>query len=140
VIDVTPTFVVASALATRDFYVVHRARDRAVAQGARDIFIDILTTTGLVQRYVSAWAPDAVVRAVSIRLGVPCYAGDTLTLSGQVTEQDGSEQVVAVTGRCGHRRPHQRPGPQRLTLRPTTSRRRPDAGVTAAPPDPMLRS
>jgi 3-oxo-4-pregnene-20-carboxyl-CoA dehydrogenase alpha subunit len=31
-------------------------------------------------------------------------------------------------------------GPQRLTLRPATSRRRPDAGVTAAPPDPMLRS
>jgi uncharacterized protein len=101
VIDVTPTFVVASALATRDFYAVHHDRDRAVAQGARDIFINILTTTGLVQRYVSAWAPAAVVRAVSIRLGVPCYAGDTLTLSGQVTGQDGDEQVVAVTGRCG---------------------------------------
>jgi len=101
VIDVTATFVVASALATRDFYVVHHDRDRAVAQGARDIFINILTTTGLVQRYVSAWAPDAVVRAVSIRLGVPCYAGATLTLSGQVIEQDSDEQVVAVTGRCG---------------------------------------
>jgi uncharacterized OB-fold protein len=100
-IDVTPTFVVASALATRDFYVVHHDRDRAVAQGARDIFINILTTTGLVQRYVSAWAPDAVVRAVSIRLGVPCHAGETLTLSGQVIAEDGDERVVAVTGRCG---------------------------------------
>ncbi len=83
VIDVTPTFVIASALATRDFQDVHHDRDRAVARGARDIFLNILTTTGLVQRYVSAWAPDAVVRAVSIRLGVPCHAGDTLTLSGQ---------------------------------------------------------
>jgi uncharacterized OB-fold protein len=101
VIDVTPTFVVASALATRDFYVVHHDRERAVAQGATVLFINILTTTGLVQRYVSAWAPDAVVRSVSIRLGVPCYAGATLTLSGQVIEQDGDEQVVAVTGRCG---------------------------------------
>jgi len=102
VIDVTPTFVVASALATRDFYYVHHDRDRAVASGARDIFINILTTTGLVQRYVSDWAgPDAVVKAVSIRLGVPCYAGDTLTLSGQVTAQEGNEQVVSVTGRCG---------------------------------------
>ena len=101
VIDVTPTFVVASALATRDFYYVHHDRDRAVASGARDIFINILTTTGLVQRYVSDWAgPDAVVRAVSIRLGVPCHAGDTLTLSGQVTAVEGDEQVVAVTGRC----------------------------------------
>ena len=100
VIDVTPTFVIASALATRDFQDVHHDRDRAVVRGARDIFINILTTTGLVQRYVSAWAPDAVVRAVSIRLGVSCHAGETLTLSGQVTAADGDEQVVAVTGRC----------------------------------------
>jgi len=96
VIDVTPTFVIASALATRDFQDVHHDRDRAVVRGARDIFINILTTTGLVQRYVSAWAPDAVVRAVSIRLGVPCHAGETLTLTGQAL----GEQVVAVTGRC----------------------------------------
>jgi uncharacterized OB-fold protein len=97
VIDVTPTFVIASALATRDFQDVHHDRDRAVARGARDIFVNILTTTGLVQRYVSAWAPDAVVRAVSIRLGVPCHAGETLTLSGQALD----EELVAVTGRCG---------------------------------------
>ena len=56
VIDVTPTFVIASALATRDFQDVHHDRDRAVARGAKDIFVNILTTTGLVQRYVSAWA------------------------------------------------------------------------------------
>jgi uncharacterized protein len=100
VIDVTPTFVIASALATRDFQDVHHDRDRAVARGARDIFVNILTTTGLVQRYVSAWAPDAVVRAVSIRLGVPCHAGETLTLSGQAAAADGNEELVAVTGRC----------------------------------------
>ena len=101
-IDVTPTFVIASALATRDFTDVHHDRDRAVMRGAKDIFVNILTTTGLVQRYVSGWAgPDAVVRAVSIRLGVPCHAGETLTLSGQVTAAEGSEQVVSVTGRCG---------------------------------------
>jgi uncharacterized OB-fold protein/acyl dehydratase len=101
VIDVTPTFVVASAIATRDFQDVHHDRDRAVAGGGKDIFLNILTTTGLVERFVSAWAgPRAVFRAISIRLGVPCYAGDTLTFSGQVTEEDGSTRVVAVTGRC----------------------------------------
>jgi uncharacterized OB-fold protein/acyl dehydratase len=100
VIDVTPTFVVSSALATRDFYDVHHDRDFAVKAGSKDIFINILTTTGLVQRYVSAWAPDAVVRAVSIRLGVPCYAGDTLTMAGQVLEENDDERVIAVTGRC----------------------------------------
>ena len=102
IIDVTPTFVIASALATRDFTEVHHDRDRATAQGAADIFLNILTTTGLVQRYVSGWAgPDAVVRAVSIRLGVPCHAGETLTLTGQVIAADGAEQVISVTGRCG---------------------------------------
>jgi hypothetical protein len=102
VIDVTPTFVIASALATRDFQDVHHDRDQAVARGAKDIFVNILTTTGLVQRYVSGWAgPDAVIRAVSIRLGVPCHAGETLTLSGQVTVADGDQRSVSVTGRCG---------------------------------------
>ena len=100
-IDVTPTFVVASALATRDFQDVHHDRDQAVERGARDIFVNILTTTGLVQRYVTGWAPDAVVKAVSIRLGVPCHAGETLTLSGRVTQVDEDERVVSVTGRCG---------------------------------------
>ena len=101
VIDVTPTFVIASALATRDFQDVHHDRDRAVGRGAKDIFLNILTTTGLVQRYVCDWAgPDAAVRAVSIRLGVPCHAGDTLTLTGQVTASEGTEQVVSVTGSC----------------------------------------
>ena len=102
VIDVTPTFVITTAIATRDFQDVHHDRDLAVARGGRDIFINILTTTGLVQRYVCDWAgPEAAVRAISVRLGVPCHAGDTLTLSGQVTAVEGAEQVVSVTGRCG---------------------------------------
>jgi acyl dehydratase len=93
--------VIASALATRDFQDVHHDRDRAVAGGAKDIFLNILTTTGLVQRYVGRWAgPDAVFRAISIKLGVPCHAGDTLTLTGEVTVDDGDERVIAVTGRC----------------------------------------
>ena len=101
VIDVTPTFVISSALATRDFQDVHHDRDRAVAGGARDIFLNILTTTGLVQRYVAAWAgPDVIFRAISIRLGVPCHAGDTLTLAGEVTADDGAERVISVIGRC----------------------------------------
>jgi uncharacterized OB-fold protein/acyl dehydratase len=125
VIDVTPTFVIASALATRDFQDVHHDRDRAVAGGAKDIFLNILTTTGLVQRYVAAWAgPDAVFRAITVRLGVPCHAGDTLTLTGEVIlddrpgdhaagghgaddwagadspGDDGAERVISVVGCC----------------------------------------
>jgi uncharacterized OB-fold protein len=103
VIEATPTFVISSALATRDFQDVHHDRDLAVARGSRDIFLNILTTTGLVQRYVSGWAgPAAVFRSISIRLGAPCYAGDTLTFSGRVTGEEGGERVVSVTGRTGH--------------------------------------
>ena len=36
----SPTFVVASAIATRDFQDVRHDRDRAVAGGSKDIFLD----------------------------------------------------------------------------------------------------
>jgi uncharacterized OB-fold protein len=101
VIDVTPTAVVATALATRDFYPVHHDHAMAVRSGNKDIFLNILTTTGLVQRYVTDWAgPDTLVRGVSIRLGVPCYAGDTLTFTGQATTRPDGEQVIDVIGSC----------------------------------------
>jgi acyl dehydratase len=101
-ITVTPTFVVSTAIATRDFYPVHHDKDLAIDRGSKDIFLNILTTTGLVQRYVTDWAgPNAIVRGVSIRLGVPCYAGDTLTFSGRVQSADpDDDQVIAVTGSC----------------------------------------
>ena len=83
VIEASPTFVISSAIATRDFQDVHHDRDRAVQRGSQDIFVNILTTTGLVQRFVTDWAgPQAIVRKVAIRLGAPCYAGDTLTFTG----------------------------------------------------------
>ena len=99
-IEATPTFVVSSALATRDFQDVHHDRDKAIARGSQDIFVNILTDTGLVQRFVTDWAgPAARVRGISIRLGVPCYAYDTLHFSGEVTAVDGDDVTVAVVGR-----------------------------------------
>lgn len=99
-IEATPTFVVSTALATRDFQDVHHDRDAAITRGSKDIFVNILTDTGLVQRYVTDWAgPAAFVRSISIRLGVPCYAYDTLVFSGEVTAVDGDDVTVAVTGR-----------------------------------------
>jgi hypothetical protein len=101
VIEATPTFVISSALATRDFQDVHHDRDLAVARGSKDIFVNILTSTGLVQRFVSGWAgPGAVIRSIAIRLGAPCYAGDTLTFSGRAGPAADGERTVTVTGRC----------------------------------------
>ena len=99
-IDVTPTFVVSTAIATRDYQDVHHDRDAAVARGSKDIFLNILTDTGLVQRFVTDWAgPKAVVRKISLKLGVPCYANETLVFTGRVVDQVGAELVVEVLGR-----------------------------------------
>ncbi len=99
-IDATPTFVVSTAIATRDFQDVHHDRDKAQARGSADIFLNILTDTGLVERFVTDWAgPNARVKNISIRLGVPAYAYDTLTFSGEVTAVDGDDITVSVVGR-----------------------------------------
>ncbi|WP_326947595.1 MaoC family dehydratase [Amycolatopsis sp. NBC_01307] len=98
-IEATPTFVVSTALATRDFQDVHHDRDAAVRRGSKDIFLNILTDTGLVQRFVSAWAgPEALIRSIKIRLGVPCYAYETLTFTGRVVSCEGRDAVVSVSG------------------------------------------
>src|SRR5699024_7548701 len=100
-IEATPTFVISSAVATRDFQDVHHDRDAAVNRGSKDIFVNILTDNGLVQRFVSDWAgPEALIRSIRVRLGVPCYAYDTLTFTGDVAERDGREVTVNVTGTC----------------------------------------
>lgn len=99
-IEVTPTFVVSTAIATRDYQDVHHDRDAAVERGSKDIFLNILTDTGLVQRFVTDWAgPNALVRGIAIRLGVPCYAYETLTFTGQVSAVEGDVVVVSVVGR-----------------------------------------
>lgn len=105
-IEVTPTFVISTALATRDFQDVHHDRDLAQQRGSKDIFLNILTDTGLVQRFVTDWAgPEALVRSVNIKLGVPCYAHDTLTFSGRVADRvevDGEQRfVIEVSGQAG---------------------------------------
>ncbi|NUR83992.1 MAG: MaoC family dehydratase [Nonomuraea sp.] len=99
-IELTPTVVVSTALATMDFTPVHHDRDIARAQGSADVFLNILTTMGLVERYVTDWAgPEAVIRRINVKLGVPAYAGDTLSFTGAVVARDASEVTVEVRGR-----------------------------------------
>ncbi|MCK8674731.1 MaoC family dehydratase [Rhodococcus sp. HM1] len=94
-----PTFIVSSALATRDFQDVHHDRDLARKKGSKDIFVNILTDTGLVQRYVTDWAgPRAVIKSISLRLGVPWYAYDTLNLTGTVASVDDGLITLDIVG------------------------------------------
>ncbi|MEV6274309.1 MaoC family dehydratase [Nocardia sp. NPDC051832] len=100
VIHADPTFVISTALATRDFQDVHHDRDKAVERGSKDIFVNILTDTGLVQRFVTDWAGSrAVVKSIALRLGVPLYANDTLTLSGTVTAVEDGDITIEVIGK-----------------------------------------
>jgi acyl dehydratase len=102
-IDCTATVVVAGAIATRDFMPVHHDRDYAATQGAPNIFMNIMTTNGYCSRFLTDWAgPEAMLRKIAIRLGVPAYAGSTLTFTGTVTgtsQQDG-EGLVEVAFRA----------------------------------------
>lgn len=104
-LDLTATFVVAGAVATRDFMPVHHDRDYAASQGSPNIFLNILSDTGFCTRFLTDWAgPEAMVRKIAIRLGVPAYAGSKLEYSGSVTalsEQDG-EGLVEIAFRAAN--------------------------------------
>ncbi|MBO0652453.1 acyl dehydratase [Streptomyces triculaminicus] len=84
-VPITRTLIVAGAIASRDYQDVHHDAEAARAKGAPDIFMNILTTNGLVGRYITdRLGPGAVLRKVAIRLGVPNYPGDTLLLTGTI--------------------------------------------------------
>ena len=94
-----PTFIVSTAIATRDYQDVHHDRDKAQAKGSKDIFVNILTDTGLVQRFITDWAgPNAVIKSIGLRLGVPWYAYDTVVFRGEVTAVDGGVVTLKIVG------------------------------------------
>ena len=104
VVPLTPTLIVSSAIATRDFQDVHHDRDVAQAAGSKDIFMNILTSTGLVERYVTDWARqqlghwDLEVKGIAIRLGAPAYPYDTITFTGTVSSVEDGVATIDVTG------------------------------------------
>lgn len=99
-VPVTTTLVAGGALMTRDWFDAHHDRDMALQRGSRDVFMNIHTTVGLVQRYVSDWAgPEAQWKAVRVRLGAPNYPGDTMTLRGSVQAADPTTGAVTVAFR-----------------------------------------
>lgn len=97
VLPVTPTLIVSTAIATRDFQDVHHDRDLALKKGSKDIFLNINTSLGFMERYVTDWAgPEALVTALRVRLGAPAYPYLPLTFSGAVQSVDASTGRVVV--------------------------------------------
>ena len=102
-LDLTPTFVVAGAIATRDFMPVHHDKAYANGQGAPEIFLNIITDNGYCSRFLTDWAgPEAMVRKVAIRLGVPAFAHSKLRYTGSVVgkSEAGDEGLVEVQFRA----------------------------------------
>lgn len=104
-LKITSTVIIAGAIATRDFMPVHHDRDYAQAQGAPDIFMNILTSNGYMSRYITDWAgSNAMIKNISIRLGAQCVPGHTLRFTGQVIDQreENGEiiKTVAVVAAC----------------------------------------
>jgi acyl dehydratase len=93
-LNVTSTVIVAGAIASRDFMPAHHDPSFARAQGAPDMFMNILTTNGYVARYVTDWAgPEAMLTGIKIRLGGPAVPGKPLRFTGRVAgkrEADGA--------------------------------------------------
>ena len=89
VIELTPTVIISTAIASRDYQDVHHDRDLAEKKGSKDIFMNILSTNGFVGRFVTDWAgPNAVLKSVSIRLGAPNYPYDTRRMTGKVEQKE----------------------------------------------------
>jgi 3-oxo-4,17-pregnadiene-20-carboxyl-CoA hydratase beta subunit len=98
-LPLTPTTIVSTAIATRDWQDVHHDRDVAQAAGSKDIFMNILTTNGLVEKFVADWAGhDAEIKGIAIRLGAPAHPYDTLTFTGTVASVEDGIATIDVTG------------------------------------------
>lgn len=102
-LPITRTLIVSGAIASRDYQDVHHDSVLAKERGSQDIFMNILTTNGLVGRYVTDWSgPRSRLSEVNIRLGAPNHPDCIMTLTGSVTEkgeltEDGQYGAVTVS-------------------------------------------
>lgn len=97
-VPITVALIAGGAIATRDYFPGHHDLEAARELGSPHVFMNILTTNGLVQRFVEAWAgPLARLQLLKIKLGAPNYPGDSMTFSGSVTRLDPETRTVEVT-------------------------------------------
>lgn len=88
-VRISPTLVISGALASLDWQDVHHDYSVMKERGHPDIFMNMMTSSGLVGRFVTDWTgPNAIVRGHVLRLRRPNYPGDTMRLSGTVRTVD----------------------------------------------------
>lgn len=94
---ITVSFVVGSAVASRDFTPVHHNKAAANASGMANVFPNILSDNGLTGRYVTDWAgPESTIKRINIKLGAPVMPGEDLKFTGEVVAKDDATGIVDV--------------------------------------------
>ena len=92
-IPITTKLVVSGALASQDFQDIHHDKSAAQAAGTPDVFMNVLTSNGMVGRYLTGWAgPGSRIKRIKFKIGSPNFPGDTMTMQGEVIgveEKDG---------------------------------------------------
>jgi acyl dehydratase len=97
-VAITVPLVAGGAIATRDYFPGHHDLEAARALGSPHIFMNILTTNGLVQRFVEAWTgPGVRLLDLKIKLGAPNYPGDTMSFTGAITDKRAADRTVDIT-------------------------------------------
>ena len=121
-IPITRSLIVTTAIASRDYQDVHHHHELAQDRCRKDIFMNILTTKGLVGRYITDWSgPKGHIKEVNIRLGAPNYPDDTMVMYGQVASveaiaQDPTRKMVVVAIRGANSLGDHVTGTVRLTV------------------------
>ena len=96
-IPITSGLIVGGALASRDFTPVHHDRKKAQEGGLPDIFMNILTSNGLMGSYVTNWAgPDSCTKKIDLKLGAPNLPGFVMTITGEVKAKNDSQGIVDI--------------------------------------------
>jgi acyl dehydratase len=97
--EISRTTIVATAVATRDFTPVHHDHEAAQREGAKDIFLNILSTGGFIGKYLTDWSgPEGEIKKITIKLGATVFPGDSLATGGKVTGKytEGDQHLVDV--------------------------------------------
>lgn len=104
VIPITHKLIIGGAIATQDFIPVHHNAPAARAAGMPDIFMNILTTSGLLGRYLGDWAGSSSrLQSIAFKLMAPNLPGDTMVVQAEVTQvspvSHGVQAVVAFNAK-----------------------------------------
>lgn len=96
-IPITSSLIVGGAAASRDFTAVHHDKKVAQQAGLPDIFMNILTSNGLMGRFVTDWSgPDSTLKGIDIKLGAPNLPGMVMTITGEVKAKDDKTGIVDI--------------------------------------------